>query len=30
MEEDEDDFFAYQTTKSLNNRRIQIKQFLQA
>ncbi|CAF3020989.1 unnamed protein product [Rotaria sp. Silwood2] len=30
MEDDEDDFFAYQTAKSLNNKRTQLKQFLQA
>jgi hypothetical protein len=30
MEDDEDDFFAYQTAKSLNNKRAQLKQFLQA
>ncbi|CAF0862910.1 unnamed protein product [Rotaria sordida] len=30
MEDDEDDFFAYQTAKSLNNKRTQLKQYLQA
>ncbi|CAF0999513.1 unnamed protein product [Rotaria magnacalcarata] len=30
MESDEDDFFAYQTAKSLNNKRSQLKQFFQA
>ncbi|CAF3463673.1 unnamed protein product [Rotaria socialis] len=30
MEDDEDDFFAYQTAKSLNNKRTQLKQFFQA
>ncbi|CAF1633121.1 unnamed protein product, partial [Adineta ricciae] len=29
MEDDEDDFFAYQAAKSLNNKRIQLKQYLQ-
>ena len=29
MEDDEDDFFAYQAAKSLNNKRTQLKQFLQ-
>ncbi|UJR34200.1 hypothetical protein I4U23_021606 [Adineta vaga] len=29
MEDDEDDFFAHQTAKSLNNKRIQLKQFYQ-
>ncbi|CAF4345381.1 unnamed protein product, partial [Adineta steineri] len=29
MEDDEDDFFAYQTAKSLNNKRTQLKQFYQ-
>ncbi|CAF1286361.1 unnamed protein product [Adineta ricciae] len=29
MEDDEDDFFAYQAAKSLNNKRAQLKQFLQ-
>ena len=30
MDDDEDDFFAYQTAKSLNNKRSQLKQYLQA
>ncbi|CAF0726486.1 unnamed protein product [Adineta steineri] len=29
MEDDEDDFFAYQTARSLNNKRTQLKQFYQ-
>jgi hypothetical protein len=29
-DDDEDDFFAYQTAKSLSNKRTQLKQFLQA
>jgi len=30
MEDDEDDFFAYQAAKSLNNKRTQLKQYFQA
>jgi hypothetical protein len=30
MEDDDDDFFAYQTAKSLTNKRTQLKQFFQA
>jgi len=30
MEDDEDDFFAYQAARSLNNKRTQLKQFFQA
>jgi hypothetical protein len=30
MEDDDDDFFAYQTARSLNNKRTQLKQFFQA
>lgn len=30
MDDDEDDFFAYQAARSLSNKRIQMKQFLQA